>query len=109
MSCKKSVLQLTLAERQELEVVVGRGKSAAWKIQRANALLKCGQSEGGPAWANERIAEAFGMTTRSLENWRKTAVGQGQLAALERRPRPVAATAFKLDGEQQARLVKLAC
>jgi len=45
---KKYVLKLTLAERAELELVVKKAKTAAWKVQRAQALLKCDQSAEGP-------------------------------------------------------------
>jgi transposase len=104
---KKYVLKLTGDERGELERVVKRGKAAAWKVQRAQALLKCDQGPAGPAWTDEQIAEAFDCTPRSLESWRKQAVERGPLALLERKPR-VRAT-HKLDGDQEAQLVKLAC
>jgi hypothetical protein len=100
-------LKLTAAERGELEQVVKRGKAAAWKVQRAHALLQCDQGPGGPAWPDAQIAEAFGCTTRSLESWRKQAVEQGPLSLLERKPRAVAPR--KLDGEKEAQLVRLAC
>ena len=46
-------------------------------------------SEDGPRRAGTgvercRIAEAFGMSTRSLEHWRKQAVEEGPQAVLER-------------------------
>jgi len=104
---KKYVLKLTPEERAELEQVVKRGKAAAWKVQRAQALLKCDQGAQGPGWTDERIAEAFGATTRSLESWRKQAVQDGPLSLLERKPRPPAVPI--LDGEREAQLVKLAC
>jgi hypothetical protein len=104
---KKYVLKLTEDERGELERVVKRGKAAAWKVQRAQALLKCDQGPAGPGWIDGRIAEAFGCTTRSLESWRKQAVERGPLSLLERTPR--AAARHKLDGDQEARLVTLAC
>jgi hypothetical protein len=104
---KKYVLKLTEDERGELERVVKRGKAAAWKVQRAQALLKCDQGPAGPAWTDEQIAEAFDCTARSLESWRKQAVERGPLSLLERKPRALAT--HKLDGDQEARLVKLAC
>lgn len=104
---KVYVLKLTPAERAELLGVVKRGKAAAWKVQRAQSLLKCDQGPEGPGWTDERIAEAFGCTTRSLESWRKQAVEQGPLSLLERKPRAPAVP--KLDGEKEAQLVKLAC
>ena len=80
---------------------------ARWKVQRAQAVLAFDQSEHGLAWPDSRIAEAYGCTTRSLENWRKQAVEQGPLSLLERKPS--VGPAPKLDGEQEARLTKLAC
>src|SRR5262245_66579711 len=80
---KKYVLKLTPEEREELSRLVRNGCVAGWKIQRAQALLKCDQGPGGPAWPDERIAEAFGITTRSLEAWRKRAVEHGPMAPLQ--------------------------
>jgi homeodomain-containing protein len=104
---KLYVLKLTAGERVELERLVRRGKTAAWKLQRAQALLKCDQGVDGPGWTDAEIAEAFGCTTRSLESWRMQAVEQGPLSLLERKPR--APVVPKLDGEKEAQLVRLAC
>lgn len=105
---KKYVVKLTAEERAELEQVVSKGKMAAWKRQRVQALLKCDQGPAGPGWIDERIAEAYGCSTRSVENWRKQAVERGPLALLERKSLSLPTTP-KLDGEKQARLVALAC
>lgn len=85
-----------------------KGKSAAWKIRLAHALLNMDRGEGGPGWDDARIAEAFGMTTRSLESWCKRAVEEGPAALLERHyaARP---DSRKLDGAGEAQLIKLAC
>lgn len=105
---RKYVLKLTLDERVWLEGIVRTGKSAAWKIQHAHAFLKMDQGEYGAGWSDRRIADAFGMSTRSLEHWRKRAVEEGPHAVLERhypsRPR-----CRKLDGAAEAQLVRLAC
>ena len=106
-------IKLTAEERQTLREVIkgkrGRLKIAAWKVQRANALLMCDESEEGPAWPDERIAEAFGTTTRSLENWRKKAALEGPLSLLERKQRLTPPTPPILDGEKEAQLTKIAC
>jgi transposase len=107
MMSKKYVVKLTSEERTELTNLVKKARTAGWKVQRAQALLKCDQGIGGPAWPDREIAEAFGCTARSLENWRKQAVEQGPLSLLERssgKPR-----AAKFDGEKEARLTQLAC
>jgi len=106
---KKYVLKLTTEERAELDQLVKKGKAAVWKIQRAQALLKCDQSAAGPGWKDAEIAEAYGCTTRSLESWRKQAVEQGPLSLLERKPRLTPPNPPKFDGAQEARLTALAC
>ncbi len=103
---KKYVLKRTTEERGELEQIVKKGKAAAWKVQRAQALLQCDQSESGAGWPDEQVAQAYGCTTRSLESWRKQAVERGPLSLWERKPRT---GVRKLDGEKEARMVKLAC
>jgi transposase len=108
MPAKIYVLRLNSDEREELVRVVRSGKAAGWKIQRAQALLKCDQGPDGPSWIDDDVAEAFGCTRRSVENWRKQAVEEGPLSLLERKPRSDKGKT-KLDGEGEARLVKLAC
>ena len=106
---KKYVLKLTAEERAELQCVVRKGRVAGWKVQRAQALLQCDQGPDGPAWTDEQIAAASGITTRSLESWRKQAVARGPLSLLARKARSTPAVALKLDGEMPARLTALAC
>jgi len=104
----KHRVKLTMDERQALEQLARHGRSAGWKLRRAQALLKCDEGEGGPAWPDARIAEAFDVTTRSLENWRKQSVERGPLSLLERKPQD-RSRHRKLDGAGEARLVQLAC
>jgi transposase len=108
MMPKKYVLKLTAEERVELRSVLRGGKAAAWKVQRARALLKADQSPDGPGWKDQRIAESFDCTIRSLENWRKQAVEDGPLSLLQRKPRSDKGRS-KLDGEGEAQMTKLAC
>lgn len=108
MANKRYVLKLTAEERQELERLTRRGVTAAGKVARARALLLCDAGESGPAWTDEAVAKALGVTVRSLESWRKRACEEGPLESLERRKR-TSAYPTKLDGDGEARLVKLAC
>ena len=104
----KHRVKLTTDERQELEHRVRRGRASGWTLRRAQALLKCDEGEDGPGWPDAQIAEAFEVTTRSLENWRKQAVERGPLSLLERQT-PDRSKHRKLDGAGEARLVQLAC
>jgi hypothetical protein len=101
-------VKLTGDERHTLEQLVRAGRAAGWKLRRAQALLKCDEGVAGPAWPDERIAEAFDVTTRSLENWRRQATERGPLSLLERQPQD-RSMFRKLDGAGEARLVRLAC
>jgi transposase len=110
---KKYVINLSAEEREQLERIAmgvkGKLKIARWKVQRALVMLKCDQGEDGAAWTDEKIAEAFGVTVRSIENWRKQAVLEGPLAVLERKKRIVPPTPAKLDGEGEVKLTMIAC
>ena len=100
-------VKLTGDERHDLEQLVRVG-AAGWKIKRAQALLKCDEGDAGPAWPDAQIAEAFEVTTRSLESWRKQAVERGPMSLLERKTQD-RSKQRKLDGAGEAQLVKLAC
>ena len=101
-------VKLTADERHELEQLIRTGRSAGWKLRRAQALLKFDEGERGSGWSNAKIAEAFEVTTRSLENWRKQSVERGPLSLLDRKKRD-GSKQRKLDGTGEAALVKLAC
>ena len=101
-------VKLTADERAELKQLIRKGKAAGWKLKRAQVLLKCDEGDGGPAWPDAKIAEAFDVTTRSLEKWRQQAADQGPLSLLERKKRDRSMDR-KLDGAGEAQLVKLAC
>lgn len=101
---KKYVVDLTEDEHQELKRLVGSGRHAARRIRWAQALLK---ADAG--WSDARIAEALDMSIPTVQRLRQRFVEEGldvALGARSRRPRPYAR---KLDGEQEARLVALAC
>ena len=108
MANKRYVLKLTPEERRDLERLTRRGVAAAGKVTRARALLLCDAGGAGPAWTDARIAESLGVTVRSLESWRKRACEEGPLESLERRKRAWVPPT-RLDGDGEARLVKLAC
>jgi len=106
-------IQLTDEERAAFKEIIkgkrGRVKIAAWKVQRANALLMCDESEYGPAWPDHEIAEGFGTSTRSIESWRKKAALDGPMSVLERKSRKTPPTPPTFDGEKEAQLTKVAC
>src|SRR5262249_59635739 len=78
---KKYIVRLTNAERALLEQVVRKLQGSSQKVRRANLLLKA--DVDGPAWADARIAEAYGCRRPTVENLRERLVSEGVEAALD--------------------------
>ncbi len=108
MRKKKYSVTLTKTEREELNRLIAAGTAPARKLTHARVLLKADQSPDGPGWADERIAEAVEVSQPTISRIRKQYVEEGLEAALNRRA-PRREYQRKLDGEQEARLVALAC
>ena len=106
---KRYRVTLTETERAELRGLLSRGKADVRKLKHAQVLLKADASEAGPAWPDARIAEAVGVGVATVERLRRRFVEEGLAAAL--RPCRVGSRVYarKLDGEQEAHLVALAC
>jgi transposase len=105
---KKYIVKLTDDERQQLQTLVNRGKTAARKIKRAWILLQADAGSAGPGWRDEEIQQAYAVGLVTIYRVRHAFVEEGLDAALARQPksrhRP-----RKLDGEQEAHLIALAC
>src|SRR6059036_1613062 len=99
---------LTEEERSQLEALTRSGKTAASKFIHARALLLCDAGPHGSPWKVADVAEALGVTTRTIEHLKERFVEEGIEAALERKP---AAKPPKLtfDGAFDAWLTALAC
>lgn len=104
----KYVVRLDEAERRRLQAMVDQGKGSKTIRARAWILLKADEGEHGPGWADARIAEAFEVGVRTVERTRRLLVTEGFEATLTRKPSPNRQYR-KLDGAQEAELVKLAC
>ena len=106
---KKYRVELSLEEREQLEHVRKKERGAAYRRTHAEILLLADQSPGGPAWRDERIAEAVGVHRRTVENVRQRLVEQGLTAALERKKRETPPVPPKVTGDKEARIIALAC
>ena len=106
---KKYRVTLTLAEREELERLLARGKADVRKIKHAQILLKADEAEGGPGWPDERIAEAFAAGITTVERVRRRFVEEGLASALSPYRGGKRIYERKLDGAQEAHLIALAC
>jgi transposase len=105
---KKYPVILDGSERDNLKSLIAAGTAPARKLTHARILLKADQSPEGPAWVDEEVAEAVEVSQPTVSRVRKQYFEEGLDAALNRRP-PNREYHRKLDGEQEARLVALAC
>src|SRR5271154_3821287 len=99
---------LTKEERGQLEALTSNGKTAASKFIHARALLLCDAGAHGSPWKVAAVAEALGITTRTIEHLKERFVEEGIEAALERKPR-TKPPKLSFDGAFDARLTALAC
>ena len=106
---KKYRVTLTAEEREALTRLIAAGKAAAQKLTHARILLKADQADGGPGWADHRIAEAVEVRIATVERVRERFVERGLEAALVRKPQDRPSRERKLDGAAEARLIALAC
>lgn len=106
---KKYRVTLTAAERDELKRLLARGKADVRRLKHAQVLLKADQAEGGSAWTDERIVAVLDVGVATVQRLRQRFVEEGLQAAL--RPYRVGKRLYqrKLDGEQEAKLLALAC
>ena len=100
---KRYPVKLTDSQRDFLKRLIASGTATARKLAHARILLKA--DEG---WPDAQIVKAVDISQPTISRVRKQFVAEGLDAALDRRTtrrvyRP------KLDGEQEAQLIALAC
>ena len=109
ISVKKYVVRLSAEEREQLETLIGKGKSPARRLLKARILLKADVSEGCAGWSDSRIVSALDTSTSMVCRVRKQLVEEGLEAVLSRKQRATPAVARIFDGEKEAKLIALAC
>jgi hypothetical protein len=101
-------VRLSDDQRDHLDALIRTGRSHARALQHARALLLTDASDGGPAWTDEKAADALGCSPQTVARTRRRFVTEGLEAALrviaDRPGRPP-----KIDGAAEAHLVALAC
>ena len=105
---KRYPVILSDTEREQLKSLIAAGTAPARKLTHARILLKANQGSEGPGWVDEQVADAVEVSQPTVSRVRKQYVEEGLQAALNRRP-PNREYHRKLDEEQEARLVALAC
>jgi transposase len=106
---KKYRVTLAADEREQLRALLARGKADVRKLKDAQILLKADEADGGSGWDDERIAEALEVGTATVERVRRRFVEEGLASALSPYRGGKRIYERKLDGEQEAHLIALAC
>ena len=102
---KKYIVRLTVQERDELEALIKKGKTAAYRIRHAHILLKVNAE--GPNWTDEQTAQAFACHANTVRHLRQRFVEEGLEAALQRKKQANPSRCRLLDGEKEARLIAI--
>lgn len=105
---KSYIVALSPEERDRLEKLISTGRTSSKRQIQARILLKADTSAAGPGWSDEQISEALEISISTVARVRKRSVEQGLAALLDRAVarRPCRR---RLDGEQEARLLAVAC
>lgn len=105
---QKYIIKLIDTERSELKALISSGEASARQIRRAYILLKSDSSAGGPNWSYRAICEAYEISSLTIYNVRKNYTEGGLQRAIFRK-KPERVYERRLDGEDEAHLIALAC
>ena len=103
-------ITLTETERQSLTTLTRSSKTNAPKFVHARALLLCdvGEHAEDEPWKVADVADALGVSARTIEHVKERFVEEGIDAAMGRRPRSKQRD-LTFDGAFDVRLTTLAC
>jgi transposase len=108
---RNNPVSLSREDRGSLEGLIACGHAPARQLTHAHILLKADEGEDAPhqaSWSDTKIADALQISRSTVARVRQRFAWEGLEAALVHR-RPKATKPKKLDGEQEAHLIALAC
>ena len=105
---KKYIVELMAKEREKLEQLISSGQTSARKLTHARILLKTDSRPAGPGWTDKQISQSLDVDITTIEEVRKRLVEEGLESALNRR-KPNRIYERKMDGDNEAHLIALAC
>ena len=105
---RNNPVSLSEEDRDMLEGLIASGHAPARQLSHARILLKADEAADTPAWPDVKIADALEVSRSTVFRVRERFAWEGLEAALLHR-RPKNTKPKKLDGEQEAHLIALAC
>lgn len=101
---KKYVVKLDETSKSTLEALVSTGHHSSSEILHAHILLKA-----DAAWPNVKICATFSISEQTVIDVKRDYLSAGLDSAIYRKVRKAGPRPFKLDGEQESRLIALSC
>lgn len=108
MPRKQHIVRLSRDDRRTLQTMVRTGHRSAWSLERARILRAADAAADSPAWSDAAVAEAVGVSARTVARVRSAWVTHG-LACLTRTPQARPSVPAKLSTAQTLELAALAC
>lgn len=105
---KSHLVSLSAEEREELEKLISTGLTSAKRQTHGRILLKADNGPEGPGWSDKQISEALEVSISTVARVRERFAQQG-IHGLAKRPLVRRPARLRLDGEQEAHLLALAC
>jgi transposase len=101
-------IHLTKSEVEELKTIINKGSHTSQTFRAAYILLNCDEGEYSEKVTNEVISKVLKIGMRTIDRVKKKFIEEGLERTLERRPTSRIYES-KIDGELEAKLVKLCC
>ena len=101
-------IQLNQEEVKELRSIINKGSHTAHTFRIAYILLNCDEGDYSCKVTNEQISKVLKVGMRTIDRVKKKFVEEGFEAVLERRASSRVYD-VKIDGDVEAKLVKLCC
>ncbi len=99
---------LSESERNQLKLILNKGKHSSQQFRNAFILLNCDLGEFSDEFcSNDQIAKMLHINAKTVERVKQNFVENGFEACLERKAYPAKET--KTDGDFEAHLVALSC
>jgi len=104
---RKTVIELSSEERQELECFAKKGKHPARQMRRAQIILALDRSESCSPSTAEQAAAAYGVSRQTVYVVARDYAALGIDGVIERKKRESPPVTPKCDGAFEARLIAL--
>lgn len=101
-------IKLSQEEVQELMVIINKGSHTSHTFRTAYILLNCDEGDYSDKATNEQISKLLKVGMRTIDRVKKRFIEEGFEAVLERRASSRVYD-VKIDGDVEAKLVKLCC